>query len=206
PLVNVTPGGEQWAPANYNSGFSGYSLAYRALAASINLVSVQIYDLVGPDAIINYISRLTKAPESRFQPNPALSLGASELTPAELLLGYAIIGNKGREIIPHAIIYIADRDGNVIAHPENDVIQALNFKRRNGQIQVVEEGPAFILRKMMENVVNAGTPTQAIRIDAGYKGAGAGKTGTSNGFNDAWFGGYTTDMAAVIWFGMDNGN
>jgi len=206
PLVNVTPSGEQWAPANYSSGFSGYALAYRALAASINLVSVQIYDLVGPDAIINYISRLTKAPESRFQPNPSLSLGASELTPAELLLGYAIIGNKGRDIIPHAIIYVADRDGNVIAHPENDVMQALNFKRRNGQIQVVEEGPAFILRKMMENVVNAGTPTQAIRIDGGYKGAGAGKTGTTNGFNDAWFGGYTTDMAAVVWFGMDNGN
>jgi penicillin-binding protein 1A len=59
---------------------------------------------------------------------------------------------------------------------------------------------------MMENVVNAGTPTHAIRIEAGYKGVGAGKTGTSNSFNDAWFGGFTTDMAAVIWFGMDNGN
>ncbi len=206
PIVNITPNGEQWAPANFDSGFTGYVLAYRALSASINLVSVQIYDLVGPDAIINYISRLTKAPESRFQPNPALSLGASEMTPAELLLGYAIVGNKGQDIIPHAIMYIADREGNVIAHPENDVIQALNYKRRTGQIQVVEEGPAFILRKMMENVVNAGTPTHAIRIEGGYKGIGAGKTGTSNSFNDAWFGGYTTDMAAVVWFGMDNGN
>lgn len=206
PIVNIQPSGEQWAPANFDSSFSGYVMAYRALSASLNLVSVQIYDLVGPDAIINYLSRLTKAPESRFQPNPALSLGASELTPAELLLGYAIIGNKGQDIIPHAILYIADREGNVIAHPENDVIQALNYKRRTGQIQVIEEGPAFILRKMMENVVNAGTPTHAIRNEAGYKGIGAGKTGTSNSFNDAWFGGYTTDMAAVIWFGMDNGN
>jgi penicillin-binding protein 1A len=206
PIVNIQPNGEQWAPANFDSGFTGYVLAYRALSASLNLVSVQIYDLVGPDAIINYISRLTKAPESRFQPNPALSLGASELTPAEMLLGYAIIGNKGQDIIPHAIIYIADRDGNVTAHPENDVIQALNYKRRTGQIQVIEEGPAFILRKMMENVVNSGTPTDAIRNRAGYKGPGAGKTGTSNSFNDVWFGGYTTDMAAVIWAGMDNGN
>ncbi|MFO1480931.1 MAG: PBP1A family penicillin-binding protein [Turneriella sp.] len=206
PIVNIQPNGEQWAPANFDSSFNGYVLAYRALSASLNLVSVQIYDLVGPDAIINYLSRLTKAPESRFQPNPALSLGASELTPAELLLGYAIIGNKGQDIIPHAIMYIADREGNVIAHPENDVIQALNYKRRTGQIQVIEEGPAFILRKMMENVVNAGTPTHSIRIRAGYKGPGAGKTGTSNSFNDVWFGGYTTDMAAVIWAGMDNGN
>ena len=206
PIVNIQPNGEQWAPANYDSGFNGYVHAYRALSASLNLVSVQIYDLVGPDKIINYVSRLTKAPESRFQPNPALSLGASELTPAEMLLGYAIIGNKGQDIIPHSIIYIADRDGNIIAHPENDVIQALNQKRKTGQIQVVEEGPAFILRKMMENVVNAGTPTHGIRYEGGYMGSGAGKTGTSNSFNDAWFGGFTTDMAAVIWFGMDNGN
>ncbi|MCX7633784.1 MAG: PBP1A family penicillin-binding protein [Turneriella sp.] len=206
PLINVQPNGEQWAPANFDSSFMGYVHAYRALSASLNLVSVQIYDLVGPDAIINYITRLTKAAESRFQPNPALSLGAAELTPAELLLGYAIIGNKGQEIIPHAIIYIADREGNVIAHPENDVIQALNHKRRTGQIQVVEEGPAFILRKMMENVVHSGTATHGIRIEGGYWGIGAGKTGTSNSFNDAWFCGFTTDMAAVVWFGMDNGS
>lgn len=206
PLLNITPTGKVWAPSNYNSEFTGYVLAFKALSASINLVSIQVYDLVGPDVIINYTSRLTKVPESRFQPNPALSLGASELTPAELLLGYAIIGNKGQDIIPHAITYIADRDGNVIAHPENDVIKALNFKRRNGQIQIVEEGPVFILRKMMENVVNSGTPTQAIRIEAGYKGPGAGKTGTTNSFNDVWFGGFSTEMAAVVWFGMDNGD
>ncbi|MFO1470987.1 MAG: PBP1A family penicillin-binding protein [Turneriella sp.] len=206
PIMNVTPTGKVWAPSNFNSEFTGYVLAYKALSASINLVSVQVYDLVGPDVIINYTSRLTKVPESRFQPNPSLSLGASELTPAELLLGYAIIGNKGQDIIPHAIMYIADREGNVIAHPENDVIQALNYKRRNGQIQIVEEGSTFILRKMMENVVNAGTPTHAIRNEAGYKGPGAGKTGTTNSFNDVWFGGFSTDMAAVVWFGMDNGD
>lgn len=206
PIVNVTPTGKVWAPSNFNSEFTGYVLAFRALSASINLVSVQVYDLVGPDVIINYTSRLTKVPESRFQPNPSLSLGASELTPAELLLGYAIIGNKGQDIIPHAIMYIADREGNVIAHPENDVIQALNYKRRTGQIQVAEEGSTFILRKMMENVVNSGTPTHAIRNEAGYKGPGAGKTGTTNSFNDVWFGGFSTEMAAVVWFGMDNGD
>ncbi len=206
PIVNVTPTGKVWAPSNFNSEFTGYVLAFRALSASINLISVQVYDLVGPDVIINYASRLTKVPESRFQPNPSLSLGTSELTPAELLLGYAIIGNKGQDIIPHAIIYIADREGNVIAHPENDVIQALNYKRRTGQIQIIEEGSTFILRKMMENVVNAGTPTEGIRVHGGYKGPGAGKTGTTNSFNDVWFSGFSTEMAAVVWFGMDNGD
>ena len=93
----------QWAPANFDSGFSGYVLAYKALSASLNLVSVQIYDLVGPDAIINYLSRLTKAPESRFQPNPALSLGASELTPAELLLGYGRPRRGCRFALAHGV-------------------------------------------------------------------------------------------------------
>lgn len=206
PLVNVTPDGKVWAPSNFDSEFSGYVLAFRALSASINLISVQIYDLVGPEVIINYASRLTKVPETRFQPNPSLSLGTSELTPAEMLLGYAIIGNKGQDIIPHAIMYIADREGNVIAHPENDVMQALNYKRRTGQIQIIEEGSTFILRKMMENVVNAGTPTQGIRVEGGYRGPGAGKTGTTNSFNDIWFNGFSTEIAAVVWFGMDNGD
>ncbi|MFO1525943.1 MAG: hypothetical protein U1F16_08215 [Turneriella sp.] len=55
-------------------------------------------------------------------------------------------------------------------------------------------------------MVNSGTPTDSIRNRAGYKGPGAGKTGTVTHSTTSGSGGYTTDMAAVIWAGMDNGN
>lgn len=205
PILNIQPDGSMWAPANYEGGYKGYVMLYRALQMSLNLVSVQVYDLVGPDKIIDFASRLTKVPPSRFQPNPALALGASELTPFELLLGFSTIGNEGREVIPHGIIYITDRDGNVIHHSEREIFDVLNYKKKNDQLQVIEKGIAFIVRKMMQGVVNGGTARGGVRIKGGYKGPAAGKTGTTSGWGDAWFGGFTPDLAAVVWMGMDQG-
>lgn len=201
PIVNVRPNGTVWAPGNYNDTFRGYIHAYNALAQSLNLVSVQIYDLVGPDVIIDFASRLINIPHSRFQPDPTLSLGTSELTPQELLLGYTILIHKGREIIPHGIIYVTDRDGNVIYDSEKQIFRILSYKRKMGKDQIIEEGISFIMRKMMTNVVNYGT---ANLVRQNYSGPAAGKTGTTQGWHDAWFCGSTPDLAAVVWIGLDN--
>lgn len=206
PLINIQPDGSTWAPANYEGGYMGYTPLYRALSASLNLVSVQVYDLTGPDKIIEFSSRLMKVPESRFQPNPTLALGSSEVTPFELLLGMSIIGNEGKDVMPHGVVYITDREGNVILHPESELIEALNYKQKKGEIQVMEKSIAWILRKMMEGVVHAGTASHGIRIDGGFRGNGAGKTGTTSSWNDIWFSGFTSDLAAVVWMGMDNGS
>ena len=206
PLINIQPDGSTWAPANYEGGYMGYVHLNRALAASLNLVSVQVYDRVGPDKIIDFTSRVMKVPPSRFQPNPTLALGSSEVTPFELVLGMSIIGNRGRDVMPHGIIYITDREGNVLLHPERELIDALNYKQKRGQIQIIEEGVAWILRKMMEGVVRGGTAAQGIQLEGGFRGDGAGKTGTTSSWNDVWFSGFTSDLAAVIWMGMDNGS
>ncbi len=201
PVVNVRPDGSVWAPGNYNDVYTGYVHAHNALAQSLNLVSVQIYDLVGPDVIIDFASRLINIPPSRFQPDPTLALGTSELTPQEMLLGYTTLIHKGKEIIPHGIIYVTDRDGNVIYNSEEQVFQILSYKRKNGKDQIIEEGISFIMRKMMTNVVDSGT---ASTLRQYYQGPAAGKTGTTQGWHDAWFCGSTPDLAAVIWVGLDN--
>ncbi len=206
PMMNIQPDGSIWAPTNYEGGYMGYVPAYRALSASLNIVSVQIYDLIGPDKIIDFASRLTKAPPERFQPNPALALGASELTPMELLQGMSIFANKGRDLVPHTILYITDRDGNVINNVENQIFEVLNYKKKSGKVQLIEESIAFIMRDMLEGVVNAGTAAVGVRVEGGYRGPGAGKTGTTSSHNDAWFAGFTTDLAAVVWIGMDQGS
>ncbi|MCS6985548.1 MAG: PBP1A family penicillin-binding protein [Leptospiraceae bacterium] len=206
PLINVQPDGTLWAPSNYEGGYMGYVPAYRALSASLNIVSVQIYDLVGPEKIVEFASRLTKAPQERFQPSPALALGASELTPMELLLGLSVFANKGQDIIPHTIRYVTDRDGNIVLHIEQEVMENLNYKKQTGNLQLVEESVAFIMQQMLEHVVNGGTATKGVRVDGGYVGPAAGKTGTTSSHNDAWFVGFTSDLAAIVWLGMDQGS
>jgi len=122
-----------------------------------------------------------------------------------LLTGYSVLTNGGLDIIPHSIVYITDRDGNVIHNQENEIYNVLNYKRKKKQIQLIEPSVAFIIRKMMQNVVNSGT-ARTVRNTGLYHGTAAGKTGSTSNWNDSWFAGATTDLAALSWIGMDNGN
>jgi penicillin-binding protein 1A len=203
PLVDIDETGETWAPGNYEGNFSGMVNLRRALAASINVISVRIYDIVGADRIIDFASRMLKVPQSRFTPSPSLALGSSELTPLEIATGYAIYANRGRDVFPFAIRYIVDRDGNEIANIEEEVGNVIAAREMDGSIQVISEQTAFIMTDMMQGVVNGGTPTDAIRNTAQFHKKCAGKTGTTSNWTDAWFCGYTPDIAAVVWFGYD---
>ncbi|RME91587.1 MAG: PBP1A family penicillin-binding protein [Candidatus Hydrogenedentota bacterium] len=205
PVINIQQDGTTWAPGNYGGGFHGYVLLTRALQMSLNLVSVQLYDMIGPDKIINFASRLTKVDPSRFQPNPSLALGSSELTPWELMQGYAVIANLGKDVVPHTILYVTDRDGNVLLNHEKEIFRILSYKKKHKQLQIIEKAIAYILHKMMEGVVSGGTAHRGVRQKAHFYGVGAGKTGTTSGWHDAWFGGWTPDMLAVVWIGLDNG-
>ncbi|MDH4262558.1 MAG: PBP1A family penicillin-binding protein [Spirochaetia bacterium] len=206
PIMDLQPDGSSYAPQNYTSGYRGYVLLYRALAMSLNLVTAQVYDLIGPEKIVEFASRVMKVKENRFQKNPSLALGASEVTPIELLRGYSVIANEGKYLEPHGIIYIADRDGQIIYEPEKQVYENLNKLQRESKLQLIEPGVNFIIRKLLEGVMDYGTATVGVRQIGGFTGPGAGKTGTTSSWNDAWFAGFTKDLAAVVWMGIDKGS
>ncbi len=206
PIMNIEPDGSMWAPSNYGSGYQGYVLMNHALRNSINIVSIQIYDRVGPDKIVDFAGRLLKVPPKRFKANPSLALGASEVTPMELMQAYSIIANSGKDVLPHSIIYVTDRDGNVIYEAEKEVFAELSAKERSGEIQIIEESVAYILRRMMEGVVDSGTARRGVRDEGEFLFDAAGKTGTTSSWNDAWFAGFTTDLVAVVWMGLDSGS
>ena len=203
PIADVDAEGSTWSPDNYEGEYRGLVRVSKALAASINIISVRIYDIIGADRIIEYASKMLKVPESRFHPNPSLALGTSEVTPFEMATGYATYANRGREVIPFAIRYVVDRDGNELANIEEEVGNVIAAKEEDGSIQVVPENVAYVMTKLMEGVVNSGTPTQAIRRDANFYQDCAGKTGTTSNWTDAWFCGFTPDIATVVWVGYD---
>ena len=203
PIADIDASGGTWSPGNYGGTFSGLVSIRRALAASINIISVRIYDIMGPDNVIKYASKMLKVPETRFNPNPSLSLGTAELTPFELANAYAIYANKGKDVIPFAIRYVEDRDGNELLNIEEEVGNIIAAKELDGSIQVIPEGVAFIMTSLMRGVIDRGTANDQIRNKAGFKKEAAGKTGTTSNWTDAWFCGYTNDLAAVVWVGYD---
>ncbi len=203
PIYEADASGDTWSPGNYEGDYSGMVSVQRGLALSINMISIRIFDLVGADRVIDYAAKMMKISDSRFTPSPSLALGTVDVTPLELATGYAIYANRGRDVIPFAIRYVIDRDGNEIINVEEEVGSIIAAREIDGTIQVIPESVAYIMTDLMQGVVTHGTPTYSIRVIAGFNKQCAGKTGTTQNWTDAWFCGYTSDIAAVVWFGYD---
>jgi len=117
---------------------------------------------------------------------------------------YASIEDGGRVVLPTLIDSVQDRDGHVIWRPlglaegASDPNQppALQDPRQ----QFASEASAFQVLKMMEGVMHYGTGRP---VYAGFDRPMAGKTGTSQDYNDGWFAGFTPDLVTVVWMGFD---
>ncbi len=203
PILDIDAVGKTWMPGNYEGEYRGMVPISSALTASLNVISVRLYDLIGPDKIIDFASRMTKVPPSEFGANPSLALGTSDLSPLDMATGYAIYANRGKDVIPFAIRYIVDRDGNEMINIEREVGELLARKAKKGTIQVISEDVAWIMTDLMMGVIDRGTAVEGIRIKGGFTKKGAGKTGTTSNWSDAWFCGFTPDLTAVVWVGYD---
>ena len=182
-----------WTPSNYDRRYSGRVLARKSLSSSLNIVSAKIYDFVGGEKIAKLTSILTDADYNRFQLDPTLSLGTTELSLLETTKGFAAYANEGVSWPVKSIIKIEDKFGkNLLSEAE-----------KSKPARVVSKQTAFIMTSMMRDVVNSGTATYAVRQLAGFKFSCAGKTGTNSNFRDAWFVGYTPDIAVGVWIGCD---
>ena len=194
-----------WRPGNYEKGFAGPISLHMALEKSLNLVTVRLAQRVGMDAVAaNAIAFHVVDQMSRYLPN---ALGAVDTTVLRQAGAYASLDQMGKEVVPTLIDSVQDRDGHVmwrapgqlcdtcgnLAHPP-----VLTDTRR----QIADPQSVFQTVEMMQGVVLHGTGYEA------GKGLGrvaiAGKTGTTQDFNDAWFVGFTPDLVTAVWIGFDN--
>lgn len=203
PITSITDEGQSWAPEGITGQYMGMVPASRALALSLNIVSVQAYYRIGEEPIVDFTSRLTKVNPVRLPRNPTLALGVAELTPYEMALGYSIFLNKGRDVIPFSLRYVQDQTGNKILNKEEKVKAQLADKAKNGTLQIIPEGAAYIMRRMLQFVVEGGTPSGALRNTANYKGQAGGKTGSTSSYTNAWYCGFDPKYTTVIWIGYD---
>jgi penicillin-binding protein 1A len=186
-----------WSPSNYGKSFYGNVLVRRALVSSLNTISVLVYERVGGNRIADFASRLMNIPRSRFEIDPTLALGTTEVSLFEMARGFAVFANRGREVTPYAIRSIHNRDGKKIYDGER-------IMRRRKKRQIISPESSFIMTNLLRGVVDYGTASIAIRRQSGFRLPAAGKTGTNSDFRDAWFIGFTPDLVAAVWIGCDS--
>jgi membrane carboxypeptidase/penicillin-binding protein len=120
---------------------------------------------------------------------PSLALGSGEVTLASMTAAYAGFANHGLVPKPVFIRRVEDLDGRVLYESEESSTRAIS------------DITAYLMSTMMADVINAGTGSRARQL--GFTLPAAGKTGTTNGFNDAWFVGFTPKLVAGVWVGFD---
>ncbi len=205
PLTTLTEEGEGYSPQDISGDFRGMVPLSRALSLSLNIVSVQVLMRTGTDAVIDFASKVTKTNKARFPTGPALALGVAELTPYEMAVGYSIIANKGKDVIPFSVRYVLNQSGTVVYNREKQVQEELAEEAKNGTIQIIPEATAYIIKQMLIGVATGGTPTAALRdADKGnYKGESGGKTGSTSSYTNVWYCGFDPKFTSVVWMGFD---
>jgi penicillin-binding protein 1A len=188
PVTIPMPDGTRWTPANYDGDFGGKYTLREGLRKSINLIAVRaILDIAPATQVVQYAARM--GIESRIRPYPSIALGSVEVSPLELTTAFGVFANEGVLVEPLSILRIEDKDGNII---EQNVPQ----KR-----EALGRETAYIMTDLLEGVVNSGT---GVRVRSFFHFPAGGKTGTTNDYGDAWFVGFTPQLAAGVWVGFDD--
>ncbi len=193
-----------WEPNNYGMTFNGPTPLRIALEKSLNLVTVRIAEKVGMDAVAdNAIAFHVVDGMPRVLP---AALGAVETTVLRQAAAYAGLAMGGKEVLPSMVDSIQDRDGQVIWRPTSLACTGCDDPARppsltDARPQIADPQSVFQLVTMMQGVVSNGSGHAA---GAGLGRAIAGKTGTSQDFNDAWFVGFTPDLVTAVWIGFDD--
>ncbi len=174
-----------YSPRNFYRRYYGILTLRRALEDSRNVSAVKLLDLVGADRVVDFGHRA--GINSRLPPYPSLALGTADLTPLELASAYATTANGGIHMKPYMIERVTRPDGRVLEqhHPQAS--------------KAMEPEIAHVLTRMLEGVIDRGTGKSARFLDVDL----AGKTGTTDGFTDAWFAGFTPQLTVVTWVGHD---
>ncbi len=198
--------GSVWRPENYSQQFYGPQTLRRGIERSRNVMTVRLARDIGMPLIADYAKLF--GIYDQMQPVLAMALGAGETTAMRMTAAYATIANGGRKIVPTLIDRIQDRYGHTVFKHDQRICDGCEAADWHGQgepriidnrTQVLDPMTAYQITSMMEGVVQRGTGTAARALNRPV----AGKTGTTNDYKDAWFVGFTPELAVGVYIGYD---
>lgn len=184
--ISLGQGRGYYSPQNYNKSYYGMSTLRVGLEESRNVMTVRLAQKVGMKNICKYAQDFGII--NNMPKQIAMVLGAGSTTLLKLVGAYGILANNGIQITPHLIDWAQDRYGNIVY--QQDKNEGLNLLASQKSIDH--------LTSMLIGVIQRGTGQS-------LKGLGfpvAGKTGTTNNFNDAWFVGYIPDLVVGVFVGF----
>ncbi|MCI5044173.1 MAG: PBP1A family penicillin-binding protein [Aquisalinus sp.] len=208
PFVAPSLGDDWWKPGNYVAGrFYGESTLRLGIEKSRNTMTARLAQDIGIGLIIEYAERFGVS--DTLQRELAISLGAGETSLLRLTTAYAMFVNGGRRIEPVFIDRVQDRYGDTVykrdQRPCQDCTQVEWEDQGEPFIpdtrqQVIDPRTAYQMVSMLEGVTRSGTGASIGQlVDKPI----AGKTGTTNDYKDAWFVGFSPDLAVGIFVGFD---
>ena len=191
--VNIFIGDKYWPVTNYENSYLGTADLATATVVSDNSVYAQLTRLVGPANVARSARKLGVTRE--LNPYFAIGLGADPVSPLEMARAFSSFANDGRRIDgssfgnrPRAIADVRDAQGKLV-----DDNRPVNRR-------ILSSDDNALLTSILEDVVREGTGKRARLPDR----TSAGKTGTTENYGDAWFVGYTPQLATAVWVGYPN--
>jgi len=187
PLTVRLPDGRLWKPRNFGASYERQVTVRDALVRSKNVATVRLATAVGLQDVAEAAQR--SGLEEPLSTGPAMALGTAAVSPLELTAAYTAFATLGTAVEPRRILAVEDADGRVLWRSEP--------RRR----EVLDPGVAYLITDVLSEALERGTGYRVRQ--SGVRSPAAGKTGTTNDGADAWFVGYTPELAAGVWIGFD---
>jgi len=182
-------GAKDWSPRNFGLKHEGPMILKMALMKSVNSVAAQLVEKTGPEEVIRNARRC--GIKSHLEPVYSVALGTSGVSPLEMASSFATFATGGIRHETFWISRVEDALGRIL---EEHIVSGKRSLDASLAYQVVD---------MMRGVVNEGTGSIVRRL--GFDLPAAGKTGTTDGYYDAWFTGFTPTLSTSVWVGYDKG-
>lgn len=189
--VVIQQAGDYWAVNNYEGVYLGEIDIERATIASDNSVYAQLTAHTGPQQVADIAHALGILRD--LDPFLSIGLGTQDVSPLEMARAYATFATSGGRVDG---MLLGNQPRAVLAVRDGDTLQTNNAVRK----RVLDIDDAAIVNSVLQKVVSQGTGKRA-RIQGRTV---AGKTGTTENFGDAWFVGYTPQLAVAVWVGYPN--
>jgi penicillin-binding protein 1A len=190
--MTIPLGDKLWSVSNYEDEYLGPIDVETATIHSDNAVYAQLTALVGPRNVRKMAQRL--GIKSQLDDYFAIGLGAEAVNPLEMARAFSTFANAGRRI-----------DGSIFGNQPRAIVSVQKAGGRAKQNRIVQHRAldpekAKLINSILQKVVTSGTGRNAALPDR----PAAGKTGTTENYGDAWFVGYTPQLAVAVWVGYPN--
>jgi penicillin-binding protein 1A len=175
--------GEPWNPHNNADESGGTMNLFSATAGSVNTIFAQLVVKVGPEKVVEMAHKMGIS--SPLEPVCSITLGTQPVSPLEMTIGYSVFAARGIKRTAQALELVRDARGKQL------------YKAVGRGNRVLSQNDADLITQALQGVVTGGTGTGAALFDR----PAAGKTGTAENFQDAWFCGFVPQLVTCVWVG-----